>query len=396
MNLKGVACASTYKSTAARDRIRYDGYMSGDWGARACPRPSDDSPVPKVETVKIDPGSRHPVGPSVALVLGGGAARGLAHLGVLEVLEAEGVRAAFLAGTSIGGLVAALAARGMAASPIIEVARGFRFPRRFIPGRMLDWHRIFPTAVPLLDRHSFEDLSTPLAVSAVDLHRGEEVVLHSGPLLPAVRATCAVPGFLPAELLGGRFLVDGGVMNVLPVDLAWTWEPDVVIAVNIMSSPQRAARLDSGYARAAVRLGRLFPNPMTAHLAFEVVMRAFEVALDRQRALAIGMTGPEVLIDLDLGDVSFRDFHRLAEIVEIGRRATRDALPRLRAALSSPSAVPARSPGDLALHIDPVCRMAVSPARARAQVVWDGVTYYFCSVNCCECFERHCERYLRK
>lgn len=175
----------------------------------------------------------------MALVLGGGAARGLAHLGVLEVLEAERVRTAFLAGASIGGLVAALAARGLAAGPLIEVA------------------------------------------------------------------------------------------------------------------------------------------------------------LDRQRALAIAMTGPEVLIDLDLGDVSFRDFHRLVEIVEIGRRATRDALPQLRAALSSAAAVPRRPPGELAMYIDPVCRMAVSPARARASVVLDDVPYYFCSVNCRECFVRHGERYLR-
>lgn len=283
----------------------------------------------------IDTAAREDLAPSVALVLGGGAARGLAHIGVLEVLEAEGIRPAYFAGTSIGGLVAALAARRVSASRMIELAGGFRFPRRFIPGRMLGWHEIFPTAVPLLDGLTFEDLGIPLAISAVDLQQGEEVVLHSGALLPAVRATCAVPGVL-------------------------------------------------------------LPNPVTARFAFDVVMRAFEVALDRQRALAIGMTDPDVLIDLDLGDVSFRDFHRLAEIVEIGRRATREALPRLRGALSSPSATPARSPGDLALYIDPVCRMAVSPARARARVDLDGVSYYFCSVNCRECFERHVERYLRR
>jgi NTE family protein len=348
------------------------------------------------EMVDIDTTAREDLAPSVALVLGGGAARGLAHVGVLEVLEAEGIRPAFFAGSSIGGLVAALAARGVSASRMIELAAGFRFPRRFIPGRMLGWQEIFPTAVPLLDGLTFEDLGSPLAISAVDLQQGEEVVLYSGALLPAVRATCAVPGVLLPEYLGGRFLIDGGVMNVLPVDLAWSWAPDVVIAVNVLPSPQRVARLDTGYARAAMRLGRLLPNPVTARFAFDVVMRAFEVALDRQRALAIGMTDPDVLIDLDLGDVSYRDFHRLAEIVEIGRRATRDALPRLRAALSSPSAAPASSPGDLTLYIDPVCRMAVSPARARARVDLDGVRYYFCSVNCRECFERHAERYLRR
>jgi Cu+-exporting ATPase len=185
-------------------------------------------------------------------------------------------------------------------------------------------------------------------------------------------------------------------MNVLPVDLAWSWEPDVVIAVNILSSPRQPARLESAYARLATGLGRLLPNPFTAHLAFEIVMRAVEVALDRQRALAIAMTGPEVLIDIDLGDVSLRDFHRLDEVVEVGRRATRAALPRLRAGLAAPPCATAHSAGGFILHIDPVCRMAISPGRARGRIERGGVTYYFCSVNCRDSFERHGERYLRE
>lgn len=347
------------------------------------------------EAVEIESGVRRIGEPCVAFALGGGGACGLAHLGVLEILETEGIRPAFLAGTSIGGLVAALAARAVPVGQIIEIARGFRFPRRFIPGRMLCWHEIFPTAVSALDGRTFEDLAVPLTISAVDLQQGVEVVLHSGALLPAVRATCAMPGILAPEYLGGRYLIDGGVMNVLPVDLAWSREPDVVIAVNILTSPRQVTRLNPGHAPAATRVERLFPNLVTARLALEIVLRAVEVALDRQRALAIAMTGPEVLIDIDVGDVSLRDFHRLTEIVEIGRRATISALPRLRAALASPPAAPLRSPADFALYIDPVCRMAVSPARARARVERDGISYYFCSANCCDCFERHGERYLR-
>lgn len=330
---------------------------------------------------------------SIALALGGGGARGLAHLGVLEVLEADGIRPAFLAGSSIGGLIAALAACGTSAMEMIALARGFRFPRHFIPGRVLGWHEIFSTAVPRLEGLAFEDLETPLAISAVDLQLGEEVVLHSGGLLPAVRATCAVPGVLSPERIDGRYLVDGGVINVLPVDLAWSWEPDVVMAVNILSSPRQTLRLDSKYARIATAMGHVIPNPLTARLAFEIVMRAVEVALDRQRALAIAMTGPEVLIDIDLGDVSLRDFHRLDEVVEIGRRATRAALPKLRAALAASPCDQAPSASEFALRIDPVCRMAISPRRARAVVERCGITYYFCSLNCRDIFERHGERY---
>jgi NTE family protein len=330
---------------------------------------------------------------SVALALGGGGARGLAHLGVLEVLEAEGIQPTFLAGTSIGGLLGALWASAIPAAEIVAIARDFRFPRRFVPGRVLTWEQIFPSAVPLLEGRTFEDLATPLAVSAVDLLVGEEVMLHSGPLMPAVRATCAVPGVLPPERMGGRYLVDGGVMNVLPVDLAWSWEPDIVIAVNIVASPRQTVSLDSRYARIATALGRVVPNPLTAHLAYEIAMRAVEVALDRQRALAIAMTGPEVLIDVDLADVSIGDFHRLDEVVEIGRRATLAALPRLRAALAAPPCIAAHADASFTVHIDPVCRMAISPGRARARCERDGVTYYFCSINCRDSFERHSDRY---
>lgn len=331
--------------------------------------------------------------PRIALALGGGGARGLAHLGVLELLEAEGIQPSLLAGTSIGGLVGALLARGMPAPRIVAAAREFRFPRHYVPGRVLAWEDIFPTAVPVLRDMTFEELVIPLVVSAVDLVEGEEVVLHSGPLLPAVRATCAVPGVLPPERLGGRYLVDGGVMNVLPVDLAWSWEPDVVVAVNIVSSLRQPVHLDSRYARIANRLGRVLPNPLSAHLAYEVAMRAVEVALDRQRALAIAMTGPEVLIDIDLGDVAIGDFQRLDEIIEIGRRASRVALPRIRAAIAAATQADRRSPFGFAPNIDPVCRMVISPGRARAKLERDGVTYYFCSVNCRDSFERHAQRY---
>lgn len=105
-----------------------------------------------------------------------------------------------------------------------------------------------------------------------------------------------MPGILPPERVGGRYLVDGGAINVLPVDPAWSWEPDVVIAVNVLATPEHPMRLDSPYARAALRLSWWFANPFTAHVAFDIAMRAFEIALDRQRALAIGMTGPEVVL----------------------------------------------------------------------------------------------------
>jgi NTE family protein len=330
---------------------------------------------------------------SIAIALGGGGARGLAHLGVLEVLDEEGILPTFLSGTSMGGLIAALRATGTDPDDITAIARRFRLPGRFVPGRMLRWDTIFASAVPLLQDRSFGDLVTPLVVSAVDLMTGAEVALCSGPLLPAVRATCAVPGVFPPERIGSRCLVDGGVTNILPVDLAWACDPDIVIAVNIVASPPPTLRLDSAYGRIATALGRVIPNPVTAFLAYEIAMRSVEIALDRQRAMAVAMTGPEVLIDVDLSHVSISDFHRFDEIVEAGREATRRALPRIRSAVSAPATSGERATASATLHIDPVCRMTVSLARARAICEHDGSTFYFCSTSCRDTFVLHAERY---
>ncbi len=332
---------------------------------------------------------------ALALALGGGGARGLAHIGVLQVLEQSGLQPQYLSGTSIGGLIGALWAGGVNASEILHIARGFRFPRRFSPGQFLLWDQIFAPALPLLADRTFESLATPLVVSAVDLVAGEEIALHCGPIVPAVRATCAVPGFFVPEILGGRQLVDGGVTNVLPVDLAWSWEPDVVVAVNIVASPRQFSLLGNRYARIAAVLGRFVPNPMSAHVAYEVAMRAVEIALDRQRAMAIAMTGPEVLIDVDLGDVAIDEFERLDEIIEIGRHAARAAVPKIEAAMASPPCgrlQPSRT--FLLPHVDPVCHMSISLGRARATVESGGVTYYFCSRECRDSFERYRDRYV--
>jgi NTE family protein len=175
-------------------------------------------------------------GPKIALILGGGAARGLAHIGALEVLEREGIWPAFVGGSSMGGLIAALWAAGLDAAKMREVARGFRFPRWFVPGALVAWDRIFASAVPYLAQATFESLKTPLAVLAVDVESGRPVVLHQGTVLPAVRATCAIPAVLPPVALGGRQLVDGGLVNVLPVDLAAMVEPE--------DSPRDRARVE--------------------------------------------------------------------------------------------------------------------------------------------------------
>jgi NTE family protein len=332
--------------------------------------------------------------PRVALVLGGGAARGLAHIGVLEVFEREGIPLDSIVGTSMGGLVGALSATGLDAKEVAEVARDFHFPRLFLPGAMLRWSSLFASAVPVLSG-TFEQLETPLAVTAVDVETGAQVVLHTGPILPAVQATCTVPGILPPVKVGDRWLVDGGLVNVLPVDVAWMSDAEVVVAVKVGAVGKRQIpELNWRVNTLLSRLGSLIPNPATAKVTLELLFRAVEIMLDRQTTLAVAMTGPELLIEPELGGMGLRDFHELEGAIDAGRRAAEAALPELAGLLDSAPTVPATGERVLSLRFDPVCAMVINPNRARAKVTRGDKTYYFCSENCRDRFERDPDAYL--
>ena len=166
--------------------------------------------------------------PKVGLVLGGGGARGLAHIGVLKVLEQEKVPIDLLAGTSMGGLIGALYAAGI--SPADMEKEAMQRGRKRSLARLLD---LQPSPAGLvkggriseeLAMHlgpglNFRDLPMPLALVAVDLRSGQEVVLQEGRVIEAVRATISLPGFFVPVDLDGHLLVDGGVLNNVPV--AW-------------------------------------------------------------------------------------------------------------------------------------------------------------------------------
>lgn len=317
----------------------------------------------------------------VALALGGGAARALAHVGVLEALEAGGIEPTFIAGSSMGGLIGALWAAGLGAGPIRDVARGFRFPPWFVPGGMVSWDRVFPTAAASLADKSFADLPRGLALVATDIESGRRVLLREGPLLPAVRATCAVPGVLPPVRVGDRWLVDGGLVSLLPVDVAALGEADVLVAVRVRARREREL---PALRRAAEGVaGRVYPNPATAWLAFDLLVRATEIMLDRQAVLAYAMITPDVLVEVDVGAIGLRDFERLDDAATAGRLAMEAALPEIREALQArggPQRAGAR------VGIDPVCDMVVDLDLAPSATDVAGVVHHFCSTGCRDAF----------
>ncbi|MDW8031581.1 MAG: patatin-like phospholipase family protein [Candidatus Bipolaricaulota bacterium] len=199
--------------------------------------------------------------PVIGLALGGGGARGYAHIGVIRTLTAHGVPIDVVAGTSMGAVIGGAYACGLDLYKIekilknLDVNRLLGIPDTTLRGleslagktaseylfKKADWRLHEPLSLKQLyaflqmftGERSFEDLSVPLGVVACDIDTGEEIVLRSGKLYRAIAASIAFPGVHPPVPLGGRFLVDGGLVNKVPVDVAVAMGAEIVIAVDV-------------------------------------------------------------------------------------------------------------------------------------------------------------------
>jgi NTE family protein len=179
----------------------------------------------------------------LGLALGGGGARGLAHIGVLKVLEGEGICPDMLSGTSMGGIIAALFASGLSAREIEKEVREAGKPGSMV--KMLDsditnLDHIFGAesiqkyfTEVLGSKVLFSELRMPLALAAVDILSAREVVLQEGSLIEAINATMALPGVMEPVVRDGMRLVDGGSLNNVPADLVRSMGAEVVIAVDV-------------------------------------------------------------------------------------------------------------------------------------------------------------------
>lgn len=267
--------------------------------------------------------------PKIGLALGGGGARGFAHIGVLKVLERAGVPVDFLAGTSMGGLVAAAYAAGLSPAELEKAALALK-PRRLLDVSLfrtglLEGKRVREHLVRLLGDATFEQARIPVRLVAVDLVTCEELALSTGSLVDAVRATVSLPGvFCPAEWQG-RQLVDGGVTNNVPADVARQMGAEMVIAVDVgwdRLPPFVYGGLD----------GRSLPVPGLTYLTplLGVLLRSvriMEVEMVRHR---LARARPEVLIRPEIGPINIEEFGRAREVIPMGERAAEQALPQIR------------------------------------------------------------------
>lgn len=256
--------------------------------------------------------------PAIGLALGGGFARGIAHIGVLKVLEEEGIPVRLIAGTSVGALIGASYCSGLSIAELREVARNTRFTSlaRWTLSRygFASNDRMITFLTRILKAKTFEEMRIPLGVAATDFNTGEGVVFHSGEIIDPVRASCAYPGmFLPVNIRG-RYLVDGMLSHPVPTHPLREMGADRVLAVHLK--------------------GMWSGGGAPKHL-FAVIGQSFAIAQDAMGS--IWRSAADLVVEPDVAGFEYDDFKRSDELIRVGEQAMRKALPEVRKWLEAPA-----------------------------------------------------------
>lgn len=328
-------------------------------------KPSDPSTMPSRKTV--------------ALVLGSGSSRGWAHIGAMEALVEEGIPIDFISGCSVGSYVGAIFASGNLGSLrnfvlSMDGKKVFSYFDVVFPrSGLLDGTK---KVAELFSMHTavkrFSELDIPVMMMATDLQRGEKVVLKSGPLLPALQATMSVPGLFAPARVKGRWLVDGGLVDPVPVGVARATEADVVIAVDLNSgiASRRMKRPQIEEVESRAKEDHKFKNELLIKLTdyyetaesnfknkinellgrdsgmpdiIDTVMSSINIMQERITRINLAVEPPDVLVQPRLGALKMMDFDQVELVIEEGYIAVKEKMEDIKALLEMP-ATPLLSP----------------------------------------------------
>ncbi len=246
----------------------------------------------------------------VTLVLGGGSARGVAHIGVLKVLEREKIPIDAIVGTSMGALIGAAYTIGLSVDKMEEKAYKFSANKLLDPTipkmGLLAGNRLEASIKNLIDHKNFEDCKIPVAVVTTDIENGEEVVYQRGDLVKIIRASCSWPGIFNPVVIDGRLLVDGGIKNSVPTRIAKMLGADYMIAVDV------------GF---CVKRGKV-------ENVFQMILQSFQITgeeLNKYQAREA-----DVIIKVELDNIDQVAFDRARESVERGREAAERSIGQIK------------------------------------------------------------------
>ena len=292
--------------------------------------------------------------PLIGIALGSGVGRGWAHIGVLRRLDAAGLRPDVVCGTSIGALIGATYLAGRL-DELEAWARGLNkrgmmrmFDFTTGAGGVIAGRRITQILHPDLHRLTIEALDRPFIAVATDLSTGQEIWIRSGGLVDAIRASYAIPGLFPPVRHDGNWLIDGALVNPIPVSVCRALGAHVTIAINLNADPFGETPLeddaldDIEYESADapdLKLQRMgfvryfFQRRRDEPSVFTVLARSLTLVQDRIARSRLAGDPPDIMISPKLGDIGLFEFFRAADSIAAGEEAAERAIPAIRAAM---------------------------------------------------------------
>jgi len=282
------------------------------------------------------------------LAFGGGGARGFAHIGVLEVLEKEGIKPDMIAGTSMGAIMAGMYAVGYPLDKIKEIILNFK-NLEIAPTRYLNLlHESFlkddfvdEALTQVFRDKTFEDCKIPFTTIAVDLESGKEVVFNTGPLKDAIKASASIPIIFPPAFYQDRYLIDGGVLNNLPLNCLREQNPDVLMGVKLVNFTSQQYISGMVYAKyhqqkyknlfKRINFLKNFVNKRKQDLQLlaGIALRALDIASKDSTQKRIDTAKPDLLIEPKVG-CGLLEFGKAQEAIDKGRESMQEALPKLK------------------------------------------------------------------
>ena len=279
---------------------------------------------------------------TVSLVLSGGAARGYAHIGVIKVLEDMGFKINAISGCSMGALIGGLYATGKLEEYVDWVSNLSKFEMVrlldfTISGGLIKGDKIFEHLRSIVGDVKIEELPIKFTAVAVDITKRREFWFQEGDLLEAVRASVAIPSvFTPVEI-GGHLFVDGGVLNLLPIAPVMSVMSDYIIAVNVNAPIECRFRInDRSHIEHSSRLKQYFTDIFSKQnkdkkkeSIIDIAAVSMDIMQDAIVHYKIAEYKPDILIEISQKACDLYDFHKILEMIDIGKKAAREELSKL-------------------------------------------------------------------
>ena len=277
----------------------------------------------------------------IAVALGGGGAKGNAHIGVLRRLLKERYKIRAVAGTSFGGLVAIIYCAGFSPDEIENIFAAVDQKRLYIRDAqdgpsLLGLSGVRNWLGEVLGKKTFDDLRVPCAVTAVDTRTGREITISEGFLKDAILATIALPGIFPAQHLHGSELMDGGVLNPVPVSVARFLAPGLPVVAVVLNNP-----LDKPVPTYSIPVPAILPRSIVERIsrmnfaqAFDIFMRAVDLSSRSVAYHRLQVDAPEVIVRPEVHHIELLDKVDVHVVAQLGEDALEKVLPELARATS--------------------------------------------------------------